>query len=159
MKILLIVLFSVNFIVQPNIDTIREAFKEAGKDNAKIIYFNSLTANVSIENNNATLVAYKGAALTLQAKIAKKVKEKKTLFKEGVAYIEKAIKKNPDEIETRFIRLVIQENTPEILKYKSKIEEDKEFVLAHFDEIESPLLKKDIKAYIVQSGTFNNTQK
>ncbi|MCX2678349.1 hypothetical protein OOZ15_00195 [Galbibacter sp. EGI 63066] len=159
MQFLSIVLTMISFLGQPDVDAIRKAYKAAGHDDAKIAYFNSLVKDITVENENATLVAYKGAAITLQAKVAKKLKEKKTLFIEGVNYIEKAIATNPNNIEARFIRLGIQENTPKMLKYKGNIEEDKAFVLEHYNEIESPLLKEDIKAYIIQSKIFDKEEK
>ena len=91
---------------------------------AKATEFYELLVTVTKEDQ-VNLVAYKGASIALHAKQSKKVKDKKELFLEGVSYIEFAIKKEPDAIEPRFVRLTIQENTPKLLKYKRNIEEDK----------------------------------
>jgi len=141
-----------------DVDTVRIAYKEAAHDKTKVDAFYKLLSKVTKEDNS-TLVAYKGAAISLMGKQAKKIKEKKELFIEGVSYIEFAIKKSPKNIEIHFIRLGIQENTPKLLKYKSNIEEDKNYILKQFNTIKSSALKKHISDYILQSKAFSDEEK
>lgn len=141
-----------------DVDTVRIAYKEAAHDKTKVEAFYKLLSKVTKEDN-ITLVAYKGAAISLMGKHARKIKDKKELFIEGVSYIEFAIKKSPKNIEIHFIRLGIQENTPKILKYKSNIEEDKDFILKQFNAIKSLTLKKHIRDYILQSKAFSDEEK
>lgn len=153
----LLLILSIN-VVSTDINTVREAYKEAAQDDTKIEAFNKLLTNIS-KSDNLTLVAYKGAAITLMAKNEKKIKDKKSLVIEGVSYVEYAIKKAPNNIEIRFIRLGIQENTPKILKYKSNIEEDKKFIIKQFKNISSSNLRNHIKDYILQSKAFSDEEK
>ena len=141
-----------------DLGVVRIAYKEAAQDKTKVAAFSELFSHIT-KQDNTTLVAYKGASITLVAKHAKRIKDKKSGFTEGVAYVEYALKKEPNNIEIRFIRLGIQENTPKILRYKSNIEEDKQFIFTHYKNISSIALKKHIKDYILQSKAFSDEEK
>ncbi len=159
MRILIafIVFLSLN-IQSLDLDTIRNAYKIAASDKTKVDAFHNDLKQVT-KSDNITLVAYKGAAIALMGKKAKKIKDKKRLFIEGVTLVEYAIEMAPNNIENRFIRLGIQENTPKLLKYKDKIETDKAFLLEHYTDIKSIPLKKHILDYILQSKAFNDEEK
>ena len=153
----LLLVVSVN-LLSIDINTVRDAYREVAQDNSKVEAFSTLLSNVS-KKDNVVLVAYKGAGITLLAKNKKKIQDKKSLFIEGVSYVEFAIENSPNNIEVRFVRLGIQENIPKILKYKSNIEEDKQFILKHFKDISSYNLRNHIKDYILQSKTFSDEEK
>lgn len=141
-----------------DVNTIRIAYKEAAQDKSKVIALNQMLTDVK-KTDDVVLVAYKGAAIALLAKQKKTVKEKRNMFIEGVSLLEFAIKKEPNAIEPRFIRLSIQENSPKLLKYKSNIDEDKFFLLKQFKTIKSPSLRNHIKDYILQSKAFSDEEK
>ncbi|WGH74284.1 hypothetical protein P8625_09155 [Tenacibaculum tangerinum] len=63
--------------------------------------------------------------------------------------LEALILKNPDNIHLRYVRLVIQENTPSILGYTTSKKEDKEF-------LKKALQKKDSTNYL-HTYIINNT--
>jgi hypothetical protein len=65
--------------------------------------------------------AFEGALLMKKAGLVSTPKEKLTLFKEGRNKLETAISTRSDNVELRFLRLMIQENAPEILNYKGNI--------------------------------------
>lgn len=142
----------------PELSEVRVAYKEAAQNKTKVNSFNDLLINITKEDK-VSLIAYKGAALTLVAKYAATIKEKKAGFIEGVSYIEYAIEKNPNAIEPRFVRLGVQENSPKILKYKNNIKEDKLFLIKQFKNISSSDLKNHIKDYILQSKVFTDEEK
>lgn len=141
-----------------DLDTVRDAYKEAAKDKTKVDSFDKLLSKVT-KQSSVELVAYKGAAIALKAKYAKTIKEKKSGFIDGVTYVEAAIEKEPNNIETRFIRLSIQENTPKLLKYKDDIEEDKFILLKQYQNISSKNLKNHVKDYILESKLFSEEEK
>ena len=141
-----------------DLNSVRVAYKEAAHDKTKVVVFNKSLIKIT-KKDHVVLVAYKGASITLLGKYAKKIKDKKSLFIEGVELIEYTIKKAPNNIELRFIRLGIQENTPKILKYKSNIEEDKVFILEQYKYITSLNLQNHIKDYILQSNLFTTEEK
>tara|TARA_R110002111_G_scaffold163455_2_gene229645 strand:- start:11622 stop:12116 length:495 start_codon:yes stop_codon:yes gene_type:complete len=159
MKLLNVLILAISItVLSLDVSTVRNAYKEAAQDSSKIEAFSKLLTNVS-KNDDVALVAYKGAAIALLARNEKRIKDKKDLFVEGISYVEYAIEKAPNNIEVRFIRLGIQENTPKILKYKGYIEEDKQFILKQFKNISSSNLRNHIKDYILQSKSFSDEEK
>ena len=146
------------FLPAQDLDTLRLAYKEAGKDTAKISHFMDLVKDVSKESS-PTLIGYKGAAIAIEAKTQKGIQNKVDAFKEGRGYIEYAIEKDPENTELRFIRIGIQENAPKILGYRDHIDSDKTFILNHFNGIASKNLKMHIGDYIKQSKVFSESEK
>lgn len=142
----------------PDLKVIRSAYKEAAQDQTKVQAFSDQLATVT-KSDNVALIAYKGASITLVARQAETIKDKKDGFVAGVELIEFAIEKEPNAIEPRFVRLGIQENAPKILKYNSDIEEDKQFILKQYKYITSKDLKNHIKDYILQSKVFTTEEK
>ena len=141
-----------------NVNAIRLAYKQAAHDSAKVIEFSKLLSKVN-KKDNAVLVAYKGASITLLARQSKTIKEKKEGFIEGVSWLNHALEQAPNNIEIRFVRIGIQENTPKLLKYKGNIEEDKLFLKKQFRFVKSSTLKNHIKDYILQSKVFSDEEK
>lgn len=92
--------------------------------------------------------AYKGAALVIWGKYARGIEEKKRVARQGITLLESAVANDPDHIEIRTLRLSIQENSPKILKYKGKIEEDRSFVNQKFQELPEGELKSFIAGYL-----------
>jgi hypothetical protein len=46
--------------------------------------------------------------------------------------LSEAIKKEPKNLEIRFMRYICQEKTPSFLGYKENLEEDKKFILSEY---------------------------
>lgn len=107
---------------------------------------NSLKQNSKTSKNRA----YLGALLMKKSNFEKDIKLKIKLFKEGANILEKEILANKTNVEYRFIRLIIQENAPKILKYNKNIEEDKEIIITNFELLNNSL-KKHIKKYSADS--------
>lgn len=141
-----------------DLDHIRNAYKVAAQDSSKVPSYNELLAGIT-KSDKIELIGYKAAGIALQGKFAKKLKDKRALFIEGVTLLEYAIDKSPNNIELRFIRLGIQENTPKLLKYKGELVNDKTFLLTNFSRIKAQNLKKHIKAYILQSDLFSTEER
>ncbi|MDO6596017.1 hypothetical protein Q4512_03765 [Oceanihabitans sp. 2_MG-2023] len=159
MKLIVLLITALSLNIQSlNLDSVRDAYKIAAKDKTKTEAFNQSLAHIT-KKDKVEFIAYKGAAIALVAKHAKTLKEKKEGFVEGVTLVEYAITKAPNNIELRFIRLGIQENTPKLLKYKSNIDEDRLTILKQFNSIKSSTLKKHIKDYILQSKVFTDEEK
>lgn len=94
--------------------------------------------------------AYEGTLLMKKAGLAQGMKEKLNLFKAGHKKLEKAINSNKDNTEYRFLRLIIQENSPKILGYKDQIDEDSEHIGKNFKNL-SPVVQKAIIGYSKKS--------
>jgi ribosomal protein S8 len=158
MKYLLIFILGFMPVQDLDINAIRTAYKTASEDKEKAEDFYNKLEKVS-NTDKVELVAYKASAITLKAKFAKGLKNKKDGFIEGVTLLEETIKRDPNNIELRLIRLSIQENTPGILRYKSEIETDKDFILKQYNSIKSTTLKDYIKDYIAQSKKLSAEEK
>ena len=110
-------------------------------------------------SNKPVLLAYKGAVSTLKAKFAKARSDKKEFFKEGISLIESAVKADGSNIEIRYIRMSVQENSPRFLGYHKNIDEDKEFILKNYKTISSTELKELVKDFVLKSENFSETEK
>ena len=115
------------------------------------VYYNVLENGTLLQVNKqlgTTLSsAKKGAMLMKKADLLKKPGEKLKVFKEGNKFLEAAIKKSPKSIENRFLRLIIQENSPKFLKYNMNIAEDRKFVSKGYKNTSNPL-KEIIQNYL-----------
>lgn len=87
--------------------------------------------------------AYTGTLLMTKAGIIKGPAKKLKTFKQGRELLENAIAQDKDNGEYRFLRLMIQENAPDILGYNKEIEEDVAIVQKTYAD-----LHKEVKAAI-----------
>lgn len=158
MKILFTLLISV-FILNggTTLKDVREAFRVAEKTKDDAAAFNKLMSNkLDIDEN--LKIAYYGASETMLAKHGTSISESVGLFKSGKGYIEIAVKNSPSNVEIRLVRLMIQHNAPSILGYHSDIDEDKAFIIDHFNSI-STSLKAYIKRIARETDVFTADQK
>jgi hypothetical protein len=95
-------------------------------------------------------LAYEAVLLMKKSGLVAKVKEKLHLFKQGRTKMEAAIENDKVNTEYRFLRLIIQENAPNIVKYKSDLQNDSNFITTNFGTL-SPLLQQIIKDYSKRS--------
>lgn len=137
---------------------IRLQYPEAVKSNQTTIKLDGELSNVN-SASKSTLLAYKGAILTLKANFSKSKKDKKEFFKKGVSLIEDAVQADSSNIEIRYLRLSVQENTPRFLGYRKNIEKDRIFILDNFSNLSSKELKGIIKDYVLESPSFDENEK
>ena len=90
----------------------------------------------SIKRTNSIINVYKGALLIKKASLNNIPAKKLEYFKIGKSLIEQEIKTNQKDVEYRFIRLIAQEQSPAMLKYKNNIQEDKKMILLSFKDME-----------------------
>lgn len=88
---------------------------------------------------------YKGAIKAKIAQFEKAPREKVDLFKKGIAPIEASIEKNPNNVEFRFIRLILQENAPKVLKYSQNIEEDSNVIKKGYKNVSKKIQESMIE--------------
>ena len=156
MKLVAFFFVSVSLFLCQELPNVRKVYIDASKSQKNAEEFYSLMQNYNKENK--VLLAYKGASITLKAKYAKQIKQKKSLFLEGVKMLEEVLNTDPNNLEIRLIRLSIQENSPKILNYKNNIDEDKKLLLSNFEK-QNQSLKEFIKNYIIQSTGFTDKEK
>jgi hypothetical protein len=98
--------------------------------------------------------AYEGALLMKKAGLVKSSKEKLRLFKSGREKLESSITKNNSNIEYRFLRVIIQEHAPKIVKYRNKLDEDTALIKSMFKNL-PPQLQAIISDYNKSSKVLN----
>lgn len=155
---LLILFFSLILVSNLEVSEVRTWYTKAVQSESEATaLYNEL--QVVDENDDKVLVGYKGALTAITAKYEKAVKTKKERFKEGVSLIEYAVGQEPENIEIRFIRLSIQQNSPKFLKYKMNITEDKAFIFDNLEGLSNSKLKAHITDYILYSENFTEQEK
>lgn len=105
------------------------------------------------EKKSAEKDAYLGGLFIKKASLEKINKDKMEFFKQGKSLLENAIKTEPQNTEFRFIRLIMQENTPPALKYNKNISEDAAWIKNHYKSTNKQV-QKHILAYASQSKTL-----
>jgi hypothetical protein len=131
---------------------------KAGFD--KSAFYNAMAANdVNSINAQLTVVktssinekeAYEGALLMKKAGLITKPAEKLNLFKAGRLKLESAIKKDKENAEFSFLRLIIQEHAPKIVEYRNNIDADVSTIRSNFKTL-SPVVQQAINDYTKKS--------
>lgn len=109
-----------------------------------------------VKSDNVVLNGYIGGLYIARSRHAPLL-DKMNNLKTGVGMLEDALKKLPDNIELRFLRLTIQLNLPGFLGYNDNVESDKKFVLKHYDTA-LPVLRKRIVDFVNTSGYFTEAE-
>ena len=157
MKYLFIIAFFISAVGSAqDLKEIRSQYPTAVESSEITLKLDAALLGVTTKSN-PVLLAYKGAVSTLKAKFAKARSEKKEYFKEGVLFIESAVKAAPKNIEIRYIRMSVQENSPKFLGYHKSIKEDKQFLLKSYDTISSMELKGLVKEFVLKSENFSES--
>jgi hypothetical protein len=131
---------------------------------SKAEFFKSLSGNdpVSIAkmiekinkaSDGSDKTAYLGAIKMKHAEHQKTPKEKLAIFREGRDLLEKTIVKFPEKAEYRFLRLMIQENAPKVLKYNTNIKEDVKIITAAYQSMPSDV-KTAVASYAKVSSNL-----
>ncbi len=83
--------------------------------------------------------AFIGGLLMRKAGLESIPMEKMKLFKAGQVKLEKAIFDDSANVEYRFIRLMIQENAPGIVRYHKDLQKDKSYIEKSFKNLPADL--------------------
>ncbi len=129
---LLLVAFTYVFMTLNDVPNYVMDYHMADTKEKEIVFINKYKSSDKI--------SVKGYVVSLQMKQAKHKFfpwKKLAVFNEGKKKLEKLIKENPNNTDLRYLRLVIQENIPAILNYKSSINMDKEFLSEKLKEVDS----------------------
>jgi len=132
----------------------RGNFQKTGFDRSA--FYNAMAAETVDEINTQLNIvrassinekgAFEGALLMKKAGLVAKAKDKLSLFKEGRKKLEAAIKKNNDNTEYCFLRLIIQEHAPKAVDYRSDIDHDSKLIRSNYKTV-SPAAQQAITDY------------
>ena len=146
----LLLLFSV-FAAKANIKSAafdKSAFYAAmASDNMEAINSQLTIVKTSSINEKE---AYEGAMLMKKAGLVTSAKEKINLFKAGRIKLEAAIKKNKENVEFFFLRLIIQEHAPKIVNYDDNIKTDVAAIRSNYKTL-PPVVQQAINDYSKKS--------
>lgn len=90
--------------------------------------------------------AYEGALLMKKAGLSHKPADKLRLFKTGRIKLESSLLKDSTNAEYHFLRLIIQEHAPRVVKYDSDLEKDSQVIHQTFKNL-SPSVQQAILDY------------
>ena len=94
--------------------------------------------------------AYEGALLMKKAGLVTKAQEKINLFKAGRTKLDAAIKKDKENAEFCFLRLIIQEHAPKIVNYNDNIQTDIAVIRTGYKTL-PPIVQQAINDYSKKS--------
>lgn len=150
----LLILF---FLGKTDLAEVRKLYTDAAKSEANANLFADKLADVSDNDPNKVLVAYKGCALTLKSKFSGVLADKISYMKQGAKLIDAAAAAEPENIEIRMIRLSVQESVPRIVNYREHKKQDKALIIKNYKD--SGELKEYIRKFIQQSKSFTAAEK
>ncbi len=94
--------------------------------------------------------AFEGALLMRKAGLVAKAKDKLSLFKEGRKKLEASIKKDSDNTEYCFLRLIIQEHAPKAVDYRGNIDHDSKLIRSNYKTL-PPAVQQALADYSKKS--------
>jgi len=89
---------------------------------------------------------YEGLLLMRKAGLVGRPAEKLKLFKEGRIKLETALLNDPGNTEYHFLRLIIEEHAPKIVKYHNDLETDKQLIIKAYKNL-PPVVQQAITDY------------
>ena len=110
-----------------------------------------------IQKNDYILLAYRGAANVVMAKYCSAPNKKLKYFVEGKKELELCVEKMPNNVELRFLRFTIQQNTPSMLFYNDQ-DEDLIFIIDHLSDMKDPNYLRRMKKFLIDSGKCSEEQ-
>ncbi len=98
----------------------------------------------------STKEAFEGSLLMKKAGLVQNVRSKYNLFKSGHKKLDDVIARDSKNAELRFLRLMIQENSPRILNYRDEIGEDNKIIQSAYKSL-PPAVQKAVVDYSKKS--------
>lgn len=155
MKKLLIIVFMISqaTVLHASDAILKNVFTALmSNDTALINTVLKTVSELSLSEKNA----YTGALLMKKAGLVTQPAEKLRLFKQGRHFLEEEIKAHPDKTLYRYLRLMIQENSPAMLGYKKNMQEDATMVRSHYKKL-SAVVRKSVSDYATHSHLLKPT--
>ena len=135
------------FAKSGNLLDVRKAYYLAVDNEESLKAFETMLINFNNPDN--TILGYIGMSFMLKAKYAWLPNDKWQYFNKGKKFLESSISKDPNNIELKFMRFCIQNNTPSFLRYNKNLETDKLYIFKSFSAILDDDLKFRISNYML----------
>ncbi len=126
--IFLLIVSTSTFVQAANLDQIREDYIASINDSDKADKLcNQLE---EVKNPSALIMAYLGSVQAIKAKHAWNPVSKLSYLKQGFATIDKAVEKDPNQLEVRFLRFSLEFYVPTFLGYSKNLMNDKNKIVS-----------------------------
>jgi len=146
--LIIFILWSTTAVAQEELlANVRQNIGEVFKTDTVCMKMHETFEKTDISGSNL-LLGYKGAVEMGVGRHHPNVFKKMGYFSDGKENLEKAIEKDPKNIELRFLRLTIQTNLPGFLGYGESKEIDKLFVLENLESAPSKDFRKRVRGFI-----------
>jgi hypothetical protein len=119
--------------------------------------FYKLLSNANDSNN--VINGYRGAVIALRAKYGYNPMKKYNYCKDGLKLISDAIVKAPDDLELRYLRLLIESNIPAFLGMNHNVKEDKKIILNRINNENDLHLRQMISSFLLKSDICTDKEK
>jgi hypothetical protein len=151
-------IFSTLWAFTHSLPEIRQLYKQSAAEETSC---KQLVANLKgyTEYNNPLMAGYKACGTMMMANYVWNPLEKLSNFNEGKNLLEKCIKRDPANIELRFLRFSVQNNAPAFLNYNQSLESDKKILVNKVISLHDKQLRKFIMDYLLQSTQLTVSEK
>lgn len=102
-----------------------------------------------VDNPSGKMLAYQAALEAIMTKTTWNLFKKINYLNKSEASFNKAIKKAPNDVEIRFMRMAVQYEIPEYLGYSDDMELDREFIVKNIDNFDPATLEHETLAAIL----------
>lgn len=136
-----------SFAFSPELASYRKLMGLAYSSETQAHQFYSVTRNIN-DQSPSLLLGFKAISELMMCKYLTNPLNKLSYFNKGKKLLEKAIERDPNNAELRFMRFCTQVNTPAMLGYNSAITKDKIFLIDYLNKAKvNPLANVDEALY------------
>lgn len=129
-----------------NLQEVRSSFHQAVMEPEKSRNFHEFLE--SSKDKSATILAYQAVSEALLAQVVWNPFSKLSHIMKYEKMMEKAIVKDEENIEIRFLRLAIEVNLPSFLGMSTHVQEDKDVIVSNLSKVSKMKLEKKFGQYI-----------
>ena len=104
-------------------------------------------------------IGYKGAVIAMRAKYSANPFKKYSYCKDGLNILTKAINQAPEDLELRYLRMIIESNIPSFLGMNCNLHEDKNMIIARIEQEKDLQLKRIIADFLLKSDICTDKEK
>lgn len=135
---------------------LRNSFHACSTSEKTETFYKLLSNN---NDSNTIIQGYRGAAIAMRAKYGYNPMKKYNNCNDGLKLITDAIDNAPDDLELRYLRLLIESNIPPFLGMNYNVKEDKKIILNRINKEEDLHLRQMISSFLIKSGICTDQEK
>ncbi|MEQ8908429.1 MAG: hypothetical protein RIC95_04500 [Vicingaceae bacterium] len=159
--LLLTICLSLSIVSFSNpIEELRQEYMKAlhDCDEAPEVYAKFL----EVENPSAKILAYRGALEAIMTRTTWNLFKKMSYLRKSEKSFEEAVRKDPNSVEIRFMRMAVQYEIPAYLGFSDDLDSDKVFVIKNIKDFKAENLPKEtckeIYAFMKRCNYFTESQ-